>query len=98
MSAPVFSAPNGAHDGAAGSPLRDHRADGPKLRSSHFELFGWTIDADNPMDYGVVAREDNLHADGIGIGGGPDTVMGDMVLDKFADPEGHVIGLIASAS
>jgi len=50
------------------------------------------------MDYGVVAREDNLHADGIGIGGGPDTVMGDMVLDKFADPEGHVIGLIASAS
>jgi len=42
--------------------------------------------------------QDNLHADGIGIGGGPDTVMGDMVLDKFADPEGHVIGLIASAS
>jgi len=45
--APVFSAPNGAHDWAAGSPLRDHRADGPKLRSYYSELFGWTIIADN---------------------------------------------------
>lgn len=50
------------------------------------------------MDYGVVACEDNLNADGIGIGGGPATVMGDMVLGQFTDPEGHVIGLIASAS
>lgn len=47
------------------------------------------------MDYGVVACEDNLN---IGIGGGPATVMGDMVLGQFTDPEGHVIGLIASAS
>ena len=45
-----------------------------------------------------LAREDNLNTDGIGIGVGPDTVMGDMVLGKFADPEGQVIGLIASAS
>ena len=85
-------------ENTTGQPVVHFEIIGPKLRSSHFELFGWTIDADNPMDYGVVAREDNLHADGIGIGGGPDSVMGDMVLDKFADPEGHVIGLIASAS
>lgn len=110
--------------------------DGPKLRSYYSELFGWNIDANNPMNYGVVAREDNVNTDGIGIGGGvgggpdgygghvtvyvevpdvgaalakaeslggkrifgPDTVMGDMVLGQFADPEGHVIGLIKSAS
>jgi uncharacterized protein len=33
-------------------------------------MFGWKIDADNPMKYGLVQREDNLNKDGIGIGGG----------------------------
>lgn len=45
-------------------------ADGARLRSFYSELFGWRIDADNPMGYGVVAREENLSADGVGIGGG----------------------------
>ena len=45
-------------------------ADGPALRSFYGELFQWEIDADNPMGYGTVAREGNLTADGIGIGGG----------------------------
>jgi predicted enzyme related to lactoylglutathione lyase len=44
--------------------------DGAKLRDYYAELFGWEIAADNPMNYGLVAREDNLNADGIGIGGG----------------------------
>lgn len=44
--------------------------DARKLQSYYSELFGWTIDAENPMNYGVVPREDNLNADGIGIGGG----------------------------
>jgi predicted enzyme related to lactoylglutathione lyase len=33
-------------------------------------LFGWEIDANNPMSYGIVQREQNLNKDGIGIGGG----------------------------
>jgi len=33
-------------------------------------LFGWKLDANNPVGYGVIARDDNLTADGIGIGGG----------------------------
>src|SRR5436305_1228875 len=33
-------------------------------------LFGWTVDTDNPIGYGLIAREDNLTAAGIGIGGG----------------------------
>ena len=44
--------------------------DGARLRSFYSELFGWRIDADNPMGYGVVGREENLSADGVGIGGG----------------------------
>jgi predicted enzyme related to lactoylglutathione lyase len=44
--------------------------DGGKLRSYYSELFGWTPDADNPMNYGLVQREDNLNPDGIGIAGG----------------------------
>jgi predicted enzyme related to lactoylglutathione lyase len=44
--------------------------DADKLQSYYAELFGWSIDANNAMKYGLVAREDNLNADGIGIGGG----------------------------
>ena len=44
--------------------------DGAALRSFYGELFDWRIEADNPMNYGIVAREDNLSSDGIGIGGG----------------------------
>ena len=31
--------------------------DGERLRSYYAELFGWAIDADNPLGYGVVTRE-----------------------------------------
>jgi len=44
--------------------------DGEKLRSYYSELFDWKIDADNEMNYGMVAREENLAPDGRGIGGG----------------------------
>jgi uncharacterized protein len=41
-----------------------------KLHDYYSELFGWEIQADNPMGYGIVPREGNVNADGIGIGGG----------------------------
>jgi uncharacterized protein len=44
--------------------------DAEKLQGYYSELFGWEIDADNEMKYGIVAREGNTNADGIGIGGG----------------------------
>jgi predicted enzyme related to lactoylglutathione lyase len=44
--------------------------DGEKLRSYYSDLFGWEINADNPMKYGMVGREGNVNADGVGIGGG----------------------------
>ena len=44
--------------------------DGPGLRSFYGDLFGWKIDADNPMNYGIVQRDGNVSADGAGIGGG----------------------------
>ena len=44
--------------------------DAEKLRRYYSDLFGWKIDADNPMDYGIIDREGNVSADGTGIGGG----------------------------
>jgi predicted enzyme related to lactoylglutathione lyase len=44
--------------------------DADKLQSYYSELFGWDIDADNPAKYGIVARDANVNADGVGIGGG----------------------------
>jgi uncharacterized protein len=44
--------------------------DGEKLRSYYADLFGWEFDANNPMNYGVVQREGNVNAAGVGIGGG----------------------------
>ena len=108
--------------------------DGEKLRSYYRELFGWEIDADNPMNYGMVARESNVNADGAGIGGGvgvgpdgyaghvtfyvevpdveealakaerlggtrvmgPETIMDQIELGQFNDPEGHLIGVVRS--
>ena len=44
--------------------------DSEKLQSYYSELFGWDIEANNEMKYGIVAREGNTNDDGVGIGGG----------------------------
>ncbi len=44
--------------------------DGDKLKSYYGELFGWQIESNNPMNYGLIAREANVNSEGIGIGGG----------------------------
>jgi predicted enzyme related to lactoylglutathione lyase len=44
--------------------------DGRKLQQYYSELFGWEINAENPMQYGIVSREGNVNSDGAGIGGG----------------------------
>ena len=110
--------------------------DSDKLQSYYAELFGWEINSDNPMNYGIVQRDGNISADGIGIGGGvgaapegypghvtfyievpdveaalakaeslggtrmmgPEKVMDQVELGLFTDPEGHVIGVVKSAS
>ena len=56
--------------------------DGEALRRFYAELFDWRIDASNPMNYGVVQREENLSAEGVGIGGG--------IGGGFEDDDGHV--------
>jgi predicted enzyme related to lactoylglutathione lyase len=108
--------------------------DGKALSGFFSQLFDWEIDANNPMGYGIVDREKNVGADGIGIGGGiatgpegypghvtfyvqvpdveaslakaeelggtrmmgPETVMEDLTIGLFTDPEGHVIGVMHS--
>ena len=110
--------------------------DAERLQRYYSDLFGWEIDADNPMNYGMVGREGNVNADGVGIGGGvgvgpegyeghvtvyievpdveetlskaeslggsrmmgPETMMGRVELGLFEDPEGHVVGVVKSAT
>ena len=107
-----------------------------RLHTYYSELFGWRIDSNNPMNYGVVSREENQNQDGAGIGGGvgpvpegqpghvtfyvevpdveaslaqaeslggsrlmgPETVMEQVEIGLFADPEGHIVGLVKSIS
>lgn len=107
--------------------------DAEALRSFYSGLFGWEINADNPMNYGIVQREGNTRADGAGIGGGigaaqngeswvtfyvgtddvagdlakanelgattlmePETIMDNIEIALFNDPEGHTVGLVNS--
>jgi predicted enzyme related to lactoylglutathione lyase len=110
--------------------------DGKKLQSYYADLFGWEINADNPMNYGMVAREGNVNTDGVGIGGGigpgpegyaghvtfyvevpdveaalakaeslggtrvmgPETIMDQVELGQFKDPEGHMVGVVRTVS
>jgi len=110
--------------------------DAKKLQSYYSDLFGWKIDSDNPMNYGIVQRDGNVNADGVGIGGGvgtgpdgypghvtvyvevpdveaalakaeslggsrmmgPEQVMEQVEIGLFNDPEGHLVGVVKSAS
>ena len=44
--------------------------DAETLQRYYSDLFGWEINADNPMRYGMVGRDANVNAAGVGIGGG----------------------------
>jgi predicted enzyme related to lactoylglutathione lyase len=46
--------------------------DADKLRTFYTDLFGWKIDANNPMNYGMVSPDDNQPggSETGGIGGG----------------------------
>ena len=47
--------------------------DADRTQSYYSELFGWEIEAlgfENPTQYGLVQRDGNTNADGIGVGGG----------------------------
>ncbi len=45
-----------------------HGKDAPKLQEFYRELFGWEIDANNPMNYGMVTAGKGAPEDGIGGG------------------------------
>jgi uncharacterized protein len=108
--------------------------DAEGLQRYYSQLFGWQINAENPMNYGMVGREGNVNSEGVGIGGGvgsgpegyeghvtfyvevpdveaslakaeelggtrvmgPETMMDQIELGLFTDPEGHVIGVVKS--
>ena len=101
-------------------------SDGAKLRQFYASLFGWKINADNPMNYGIVDNEGQGINGGIGespegksltfyvsaddpqavlnkaeqLGGKTvmpvTTIPGMVTLAQFADPEGNIVGVVAS--
>lgn len=107
--------------------------DGAKLQGYYGELFGWKMEANNPMNYALVEQEQGSTGSSIpggigqgpeGYGGhvtfyvevpdvgaalekaeslggtrvmGPETIMPDLTLGQFKDPEGNLIGLTQSA-
>ena len=74
---------------AKGSPVVHFEVIGrdfTTLADFYGQLFGWKVNSDNPMGYGIIAREDNLNADGIGIGGGIMALPPEMATDS----NGHV--------
>jgi predicted enzyme related to lactoylglutathione lyase len=100
--------------------------DGGRLQQFYGDLFGWTFDVIQPINYGV-AKTGDLRGISGGVGqtspgtqswvtfytetpdvtasleravalGGkvvmPRTVLPDVILGIFEDPEGHVLGLV----
>jgi predicted enzyme related to lactoylglutathione lyase len=59
-----------------------HGRDGKKAQDFYASLFGWKIDADNPMNYGMVSAPD-----GEGIGGGIAPAMGDPMVTIYVEVE-----------
>ena len=76
--------------------------DGKKLQAYYAELFGWDVDANNRCLRRRVPDVAAALDKAVSLGGttvfGPETVMGNLVLGQFLDPEGHVIGLIEGAA
>ena len=105
--------------------------DGPALQKFYSETFGWKINAENPMDYGMADTDSGGNGIGGGVGasedgkpfttvyievgnvseklseveaaGGtvvmPETVVPGMVtFGLFSDPQGNVVGVVASES
>jgi uncharacterized protein len=59
-----------------------HGRDGKKTQAFYASLFGWTVDADNPMDYGMVSAQE-----GEGIGGGIAQAQGQPMVTVYVEVE-----------
>jgi uncharacterized protein len=59
-----------------------HGKDGKKTQDFYASVFGWSIDADNPMNYGMVSAPG-----GEGIGGGIAQAMGQPMVTIYVEVE-----------
>ena len=57
-----------------------------RAKGFYSAVFGWQIDANNPMNYGIVPRDGNTNADGVGIGGGMFQKLGLIKPNNYARP------------
>jgi uncharacterized protein len=105
-------------------------SNGGKLQQFYGDLFGWTFDVIQPINYGVAKTGDGRGIPGgigqtfpgtrswvtfytetpdvsaslakaVALGGKvitPRTVLPDVILGIFEDPEGHVLGLVEAGN
>jgi predicted enzyme related to lactoylglutathione lyase len=59
-----------------------HGRDGKKAQEFYSSLFGWSVDADNSMNYGMVPAPD-----GVGIGGGISQAMHEPMVTVYVEVE-----------
>jgi len=62
--------------------------DGKKLQDFYGGIFGWNIQADNPMNYGIVSNEDTGGGIGGGVGQGDSTSV--TVYIAVDDPQAYL--------
>jgi len=63
--------------------------DGKKLQQFYANLFGWSVDANNPMEYGIVQAQDGQGTGG-GIGGGPGGANYLTIYVQVDDPQAYL--------
>lgn len=59
-----------------------HGRDGKKSQDFYASLFGWNVDANNPMSYGIVSAPE-----GAGIGGGIAAAQGEPMVTVYVEVE-----------
>jgi predicted enzyme related to lactoylglutathione lyase len=69
--------------------------DGKKTQDFYRQLFGWKVDADNPMQYGLVEAQDGKGTGG-GIGGAQDGGPGYVTIYvEVDDPQAYLDRAVA---
>ncbi|HWO72385.1 MAG TPA: VOC family protein [Dehalococcoidia bacterium] len=66
--------------------------DGKKLQSFYADVFGWKVDANNPMDYGIVEPQEGQ---GTGGGIGQSEKPGVLIYIEVDDPQAYLDKIVA---
>jgi predicted enzyme related to lactoylglutathione lyase len=70
--------------------------DSKALQTFYADLFGWKVNADNPMNYGLVDTESGEHGAGGGIGASEDGSPQTVFYVQVDDPQAYLDRVVAA--